>query len=67
MPHQPPVRKEGLGGRGQFFAEIGPNPLKSLKSDEGIQTNPSLSALESLPFSLDSFGFGLVLLGLAWD
>jgi hypothetical protein len=67
MPHQPPVRKEGLGGWGQFFTEIGPNPLKSPKSDEGFQGNPSLFALESLPFPLDSFGSawpGLVLLGI---
>jgi hypothetical protein len=53
----------GTGGRngeakakGDIFAWIGRNPLKSPESDEGIQENPNLFALESLPFSLDSFG-----------
>jgi hypothetical protein len=53
-------------GQSRLFAWIGRNPLKSPESDEGIQENPNLFALESLPFSLDSFGIlwpNLVFLG----
>jgi hypothetical protein len=39
------------------------NPLKSPESDEGIQENPSLFTLESLLFSLDSFGGSWIGLG----
>jgi hypothetical protein len=48
--------------KNSVFAWIAANPLKRPESDEGIQANPSLFALESLLFSLDSFGdfwFGL--------
>jgi hypothetical protein len=51
------------------FVRIPRNPLKRPESDEGIQGIPSFFGLESLPFSLYSFGllwipFGLLRIGL---
>jgi hypothetical protein len=43
------------------------NLLKSPESDEGIQENPSLFALASLPFSLDSLGSSWIGLGIFGD
>jgi hypothetical protein len=50
------------GGRRakRVFAWIARNPLKSPESVEGFQENPSLFALEFLPFSLDSFGLSWI-------
>jgi hypothetical protein len=54
------LSKVGLDLAVEFFVWNRCNPLKSPESDEGIQENPRIFALDSLPFSLDLFG-------LAWS